>query len=88
MRERHRRGRPVRLPYFFSLFFSLESLTKISFPIDSFLRGQRKNSCKGEKKRVRGRRRESLASSSFATDCLLFSPKAKPPLCATSQNDD
>lgn len=74
VRERHRRGRPVRLPYFFPFFFQpTESLTKISFPIDSLLRGHR------EEIRVRERKgeKETLALAS-SHRLFAFSPKAKP----------
>lgn len=74
VRERHRRGRPVRLPYFFPFFFQpTESLTKISFPIDSLFRGHR------EEIRVRERKgeKETLALAS-SHRLFAFSPKAKP----------
>lgn len=62
----------VTLLFFLFFFQPIESLTKISFPIDSLFRGHR------EEIRVRARKgeRETLALAS--SRLFAFSPKAKP----------
>lgn len=67
-RERHRRGRPVSSVTL--LFFRLHRISDQNIPSYWLFRREQRNNF------VRGK--ETLAALGC---CLLFSPKAKPPLC-------